>query len=225
MVEKKAKEKSKKSPSLTLSVLNDKGKAVEKINLDKEVFDGKVSLALIHQAVVAYQANQRKGLASTKTKGEVSGGGRKPWRQKGTGRARFGSSRNPVWRGGGTAFGPKPHSFYKELPRKMKTLALKSALNEKLNTSSIVVMDEINLKTHKTKGFVEIVNNIKLDGKKTRFVVENLENNIKIASRNIKKALLIKANDICTVEAVDCEYLVFTKGALRVAEERIKKCL
>ncbi|MFA7677311.1 MAG: 50S ribosomal protein L4 [Candidatus Omnitrophota bacterium] len=223
MVEKK--QKAKKKPNLTLDVLNNKGKAIEKISLDKEVFDGKVSPALIHQAVVAYQANQRKGLASTKTKGEVSGGGRKPWRQKGTGRARFGSSRTPVWRGGGTTFGPKPHSFYKELPRKMKTLALKSALNEKLSTSSIILMDEIKLENHKTKGFVEIVNNIKLDGKKTRFVVENLENNIKIASRNLKKALLTKANDICTIEAVDCEYLVLTKAALRVIEERIKKCL
>ena len=129
--------------SLSLPVLSVQGKEVEQIELEKRVFDGKISQALIHQAVVTYLANQRKGLASTKTRGEVRGGGIKPWRQKGTGRARVGSIRSPLWRGGGVTFGPKPHSYHKDLPQKMRTMALKSALNAKLRDKEISILSDL----------------------------------------------------------------------------------
>ena len=115
------KNKEKKSKKITLKVIDTSGKAVSDYILDPFVFDGVINRDLIHQAVVSYQANQRRGLANTKTRGEVRGGGKKPWRQKGTGRARVGSIRSPLWRGGGVTFGPRPRSYRKDLPKKMKT--------------------------------------------------------------------------------------------------------
>ena len=210
---------------LSLPVLNIQGKEIERIELEKSVFDGKIREALIHQAVVTYLANQRKGLASSKTRGDVSGGGRKPWRQKGTGRARAGSSRSPIWRGGGVTFGPKPRSYYRNLPQKMRILALKSALNAKLRDQEILILSDTKVESHKTKEFYQIVKNLKLEGVKIRLVVDKLEPGLKLASRNIKKVLLAKASDVHTTEVIDCKRLVLTKNALREIEERVKKCL
>ncbi|NQT28836.1 MAG: 50S ribosomal protein L4 [Candidatus Omnitrophica bacterium] len=210
---------------LSLPVLSTQGKEVEQIELEKCVFDGKISEALIHQAVVTYLANQRKGLASTKTRGEVRGGGKKPWRQKGTGRARVGSIRSPLWRGGGVTFGPKPHSFYKDLPQKMKTMALKSALNAKLRDKEILILSDLKIGSHKTKDFSKIIKSLKLDQTKVRVVVEKLESDLKLATGNMKKVLLAKASDVHATEIIDCKRLVLTKNALRDVEERIKKCL
>lgn len=214
-----------KPSSLSLPVLSIQGKEVEQIELEKRVFDGKIREALIHQAVVTYLANQRKGLASSKTRGEIRGGGIKPWRQKGTGRARVGSIRSPLWRGGGVTFGPKPHSYYKDLPQKMRTMALKSALNAKFRDQEILVVSDFKITSHKTKDFSQIVKNLKLDGVKVRLIVEELDSNLKLATGNIKKVLLAKASDVHTTEVIDCKKLVVTKSALRQIEERVKKCL
>ena len=226
MSAKTTKKSVKKEPqNLDLAVLDIKGKEVEKLELDKKVFDGKVNPALMHQAVVAYMANQRKGLACAKTRGEVRGGGAKPWRQKGTGRARVGSNRSPLWEGGGVTFGPRPHSYHKDLPKKMKALALKSALNAKLKDNQILILEGLEVNSHKTKEFSKIVSSLKLNGEKIRVVVEGLENNLKLATRNVKKVLLAKASDVHTTEVIDCKRLVLTKNALRQIEERVKKCI
>ncbi len=214
-----------KPDDLSLPVLNAQGKEVERVKLEKCVFDGKIQEALIRQAVVIYLGNQRKGLASSKTRGDVSGGGRKPWRQKGTGRARVGSSRSPIWRGGGVTFGPKPRSYYRNLPQKMRILALKSALNAKFRDQEILILSDTKVDSHKTKEFCQIVKNLKLEGVKIRLVVGKLEPNLKLAARNIKKVLLAKASDVHTTEVIDCKRLVLTKDALREIEKRVKKCL
>ena len=208
-----------------LSVLNNKGKEVEKIELDPVVFDGKINNVLIHQAVVTYLAHQRKGLASTKKRGEVSGGGRKPWRQKGTGRARVGSNRSPLWKGGGVTFGPKPRSYDKDLPKKMKVMALKSALNAKLRDKEIVVLDGLELTSNKTKEFAAIIDKLKLNGPRLSFVVDNVTDNMKLSSRNLKKVGLTLAKDVSTYETINCKQLVLTKSALKVVEDRVKKYL
>ncbi|MFH1518988.1 MAG: 50S ribosomal protein L4 [Candidatus Omnitrophota bacterium] len=213
------------SDSLSLPVLNLQGKEIERAELAKRVFDGKVSEALIHQAVVTYLANQRKGLASSKTRGEVSGGGKKPWRQKGTGRARVGSIRSPIWRGGGITFGPKPRSYYRNLPQKMRTLALKSALNAKFRDQEILILSDLKVDSHKTKEFYKIVKSLSLYGVKVRLVVEKIEPNLKLATNNIKKVLLARACDIHATEVVDCKRLVLTKNALREIENRVTRCL
>ena len=219
--------KSKKSEhkSLELDVLDIQGKKVEKIELDAKIFDGKVSPALVHQAVTAYLANQRTGLAAAKTRGKVRGGGAKPWRQKGTGRARVGSIRSPLWRGGGVTFGPQPRSYNKDLPKKMKLVALKSALNSKLKDDQILIIRELSLGTYKTKELAKIISKLKLNEEKIRFVLEKIENNPKLACRNIDKATLVRASDVSATEVVDCKRLVLTKAALAAVQERVKKCL
>jgi len=215
----------KEAKSLEQGVFNIAGKEVEKLKLDAQVFDGKVSQALVHQAVTTYLANQRKGLAAAKTRAQVRGGGVKPWRQKGTGRARVGSIRSPLWRGGGVTFGPQPRSYYKELSKKMKINALKSALNLKHKDGQILILQDLVFDSHKTKDFAKIVSKLKLDGQKIRVVVENIENNFKLATRNLQKVSLVKASDVCAARALDCKKLVLTKGALEQIQERVKKCL
>jgi len=211
--------------SLELMVLSTAGKEVEKVNLDPQVFDGKVNHQLMNQAVVAYLANQRKGLANTKTRGEVSGGGRKPWKQKGTGRARVGSTRSPLWKGGGVSFGPKPHSFHKDLPKQMKIQALKSALNAKLKDAEISIVDAFKIATHKTKDFAAILNNLKLNGTKLMLVINNPDNNLRLSSRNIPRLFIQHSDNLTTYEALNCKQLVFAKDALQALTARIKKGL
>jgi len=215
----------RKSQPLAVKVLNASGKAVSDYRLDSFVFDGKVNQTLMHQAVTIYRANQRKGLAHTKTRGEVSGGGTKPWRQKGTGRARVGSIRSPIWRGGGITFGPRSHSFHKKLPKKMKALAFKSALNAKYRANQIVIIEDVKLDSHKTKSFFKILRNLGLDNAKAHFILEAIDTNIQYASRNIANVSLVRAQDVHTVDILDCKRLIVTKGALQILEERVKKCL
>lgn len=210
---------------MNIGVLNIQGKEVAKLELDSSVFDGKVKNSLMHQAVVTYLANQRHGLASTKTRGEVSGGGRKPWRQKGTGRARVGSIRSPLWRKGGTMFGPKPHSFRKDLPNRMKILALKSALNSKLNDKEMIVLDGLKINSPKTKEVFEIVKKLKINDLRTRFIVGNLDKNLKLSCRNLPNVDIDTAAGLNTYDALDCKKLIFTKDALEIVEARVKKWL
>ncbi len=224
MADKKDK-KAKSSPVHELSVLSTAGTAVDKLVLDPEVFDGKVNHELMHQAVVAYLSNQRKGLANTKTRGEVSGGGRKPWKQKGTGRARAGSTRSPLWKGGGVLFGPKPHSFYKDLPHKMKALALKSALNAKLNDNEIMVLNELKLAAPKTKGLFAILKKLDLAGIKLMVVIEGSDNNLRLAARNLVGVNLKDARSFNTYEALSCKKIVFAGSALNSVQARIKQGL
>jgi large subunit ribosomal protein L4 len=225
MKKEESKDKEKKSKKITLKVINTSGKSVSDYTLDPLVFDGLVNTDLIHQAVVSYQANQRKGLANTKTRGEVRGGGRKPWRQKGTGRARVGSIRSPLWKGGGVTFGPKPHSFRKDFPKKMKTLAFKSALNAKQIAEEIVILDSLNMTSHKTKEFAKILKNLKITKGRTRFVTESLDLNSRRSSSNIKDVSLARAVDVHTTDILNCKKLIITKGALEAIEGRVKKCL
>jgi large subunit ribosomal protein L4 len=210
---------------MKINVLNTQGQEVETLELDTKVFDGKVNMNLMNQAVVAYLANQRKGLACTKTRGEVSGGGKKLWKQKGTGRARMGSSRSPLWRHGGISFGPKPHSFYKDLPTKMKLMALKSALNAQLKDDQIVVLQDLKINSSKTKDFYKIIKDLKLDTVKTRFVVNEITPAMKKASRNIARSFIDQAVNLNTYDVLNCKKLVFTKEGLKQVEARITKCL
>src|SRR5690606_23319368 len=152
------------------SVYNMKGETVGEIDLKDEVFGAPVREALMHQAVVRHLANARQGTVSTKTRAEVSGGGRKPWRQKGTGRARHGSIRSPIWVGGGTVFGPKPRDYRQKLPKKARRAALRSALSSKVASGDFVVLDALHLDAPKTKEMAEVLTNLKAAGEKALFV-------------------------------------------------------
>ncbi|MFH1888834.1 MAG: 50S ribosomal protein L4 [Candidatus Omnitrophota bacterium] len=208
---------------ITLPIYNTAGKEVDSFNLDRVVFDGKINKDAMFQVVLAYRANQRKGLASTKTMGEVSGGGRKPWRQKGTGRARVGSIRSPLWRHGGVVFAPHPRDFSYSVPEKIRRLAFKSSLNAKIKENNIILLDNFKIEQPKTKETVKILSNLKIKTEKTLLLLEKSDNAIKLASRNIKYLAVNRAQDTNVYEVLSVNKLIITKEALRELTNRLKK--
>ncbi|MDO8489012.1 MAG: 50S ribosomal protein L4 [Candidatus Omnitrophota bacterium] len=211
-----------------LSVYNSQGKEVETIELDKEIFDGSQNTDSLHQAIEGYRANQRKGLAATKTRGEVSGGGKKPWKQKGTGRARVGSTRSPLWRHGGVVFGPHPRDFSYEVPQKIKALALKTSLNLKLNENNFIVLDDFKIELPKTKEAVNVLSNLKLFSakekkiKKVLFLTHKLDSKLKAALKNISFLTVDLASDCHAYEVMNNQKLLITKDGLDLLTKRLK---
>lgn len=205
----------------TIAVYNSEGKEVEKIKLDADIFDGEVKSDVLHQVILMYQANRRKGLASTQTRGEASGGGRKPWKQKGTGRARAGSIRSPIWRGGGVTFGPKPRDYTYHLPKKIKKVALKYSLNDKINNKKMIVIDKIKIDKPKTKLFVSILDNLKVNGK-TLLMLDKADSDILRSSHNISRVSVKQASDSNAYDILTNQKLIITKVALEILTQRIK---
>lgn len=203
-------------------LLNIKGEQVGEIELDPEVFNGKVNQSLLYQVIRMYLANQRKGTASTKTRGEVSGGGRKPWRQKGTGRARVGSIRSPLWRGGGVVFGPKPRDYSYQLPKRMKRLALKSSLNAKLRDEEILFLDELKVEMPKTKEFFQILKNLNLIEKKSLFILDAIAKEIRLSARNIPYVFLQEAKDVTAYDILNYHFVIIAQNALKILIARLK---
>ncbi len=207
--------RSKEERSLDCVVYTANGKKTETVPLDSKVFDGVVNRPLLHQVVTMYQANQRSGSASTKTKGEVRGGGKKPWRQKGTGRARTGSIRNPLWRGGGIIFGPRPRSFYYSVPQKIKRLALKSSLNSKFLDGNMVIVESLDLEKPKTKSLCSILESLGInEGASVIAVMEKIDNNLKLASRNIPGFSLKAGGNFNAFDILQHKKLIIQKSAL-----------
>jgi large subunit ribosomal protein L4 len=185
------------------------------------VEDGKGTQA-VHDAVVAYQASQRMGTACTKNVGEVAGTNKKPWRQKGTGRARAGSFQSPLWRGGGVVFGPKPRDFGKKISRNTRQLALRKALTERLRAGDVVVVDELKLESPKTKEFLGVLSALDLKGS-TLIVGQASDRNLTLASRNISSVSLATSDSLSTYDILRPNKLVFTRGAFEHVEARLSK--
>ena len=204
-------------PIRKLVVYDMQGKKIEEL---PSPFNGKVNNAALSQAVTMYLANQRSGLASTKTRGEVSGGGKKPWRQKGTGRARAGSTRSPLWRHGGVVFGPHPRDFHYTLAPKIRNLALYSALNEKTIQDNIIVLDKLEMPEAKTKAFKTILDNLKVK-EKAVIVLLAAEKNLERAGRNIPQVKLALAKNLNALDVVKAKKIIVLKDALKVVEERL----
>ena len=200
-----------------VSVYNIDGKEVDSIELNDAVFGVEVNEHLVHMAVVNQLANNRQGTQSAKTRSEVSGGGRKPWRQKGTGHARQGSTRAPQWTGGGVVFAPKPRDYSFKMNKKEKKIALLSALSSKVNDSKIVVLDSFNLDEIKTKKFAEVMNNIKVSN--ALFVIEGENKNVVLSGRNIPTVKVSATNEINTYDVLKYDTLVVTKAAVEKLEE------
>lgn len=220
MVTKKTKKAEVKKIS-SIPIFNSKGKEVAKFELNKELFTGEVNKGALYQFVRMYNANQRRGTASTKTRSDVSGGGKKPWRQKGTGRARAGSNRSPLWRGGGKVFGPHPRDFHYDIPKKIKKLALLSSLMSKILDEKLIGIDAIDLAEPKTKQFQAIVDALKLQGR-SLFVLDSIDENAKRASRNIETVTLRNYKDFNPVDVLNCNTMVVSKVALEKIPERFK---
>ena len=205
---------------LKTKIYNSEGTENGEIKLDPKVFDVEVNPIVVQQVVEAYLANKRQVLAHTKVMSDVRGGGKKPWRQKGTGRARHGSIRSPLWKGGGVTFGPrKNRNFSKKINKKVKVKALFMVLSDKLKNDKLVVVEELKLENRKTKGLLKIVKNIKLDSKKLVIGLEKKNINVQDSAKNIEsiKAMAVDSFNIYTL--LKYEYLVLTKAAI----EKISK--
>lgn len=201
-----------------VSVLSQTGASVGEIELNDAIFGIEPNEAVLFDAVIAQRASLRQGNHKVKNRSEVAGGGRKPWRQKGTGRARQGSIRSPQWRGGGIVFGPTPRSYSFKLPKKVRRLALKSALSAKVLEQNFVVLDALNLDAPKTKDFAAILKALEIN-KKALFVTAELNENVALSARNIPGVTVLTATGINVLDLLGHEKVVFTKDAVNKVEE------
>ncbi|WP_028559479.1 50S ribosomal protein L4 [Paenibacillus pinihumi] len=201
-----------------VAVFNVSGSQVEEIELSDSVFGIEPNIHVLHSAVVLQQAAERQGTHKTKGRSEVRGGGRKPWKQKGTGRARQGSIRSPQWVGGGTVFGPTPRTYGFKLPKKVRRLAIKSALSSKVIDNEIIVLDQLALAQPKTKEFANILNNLKV-ARKALVVTAGYEDNVALSARNIPGVKFVAADGINVLDVMQYDKLIITKeAALKVQE-------
>ena len=200
-----------------VAVYNMSGEQVGSIDLNDDIFGLEANEHAMHMAVVQYLANRRQGTHSAKTRAEVRGGGKKPWRQKGTGRARQGSTRSPQWKGGGVVFAPKPRDYSFKLNKKLKRLALKSALSTKVADSNIIVLDELKLDEIKTKVMVKVLTDIKAE--KALIVMDGSNKNVMLSARNIPNVKTASVNTINVYDILKYNTLVVTKEAVAKIEE------
>jgi len=205
-------------------VYNQEGKKVDEITLPKEIFDVKLNTDLLHQIVVSQMANKRQISAHTKDRSEVRGGGKKPWRQKGTGRARHGSIRSPLWKGGGITFGPrKDRIFEKDVPKKMRRKALLMVFSEKAKGDFLIILDKININNSKTKEFAKILK--KLPCKESSCLIASPEYDKKLflSARNIKKTNVMEARNLNVIDLMSSKYLLMEKDTIKTLEKTFIK--
>lgn len=205
-----------------VKVLDLKGKEIKDAKLDETVFGITPNDKVLYDAIILARASLRQGTHSTKNRSEVSGGGRKPWRQKGTGHARQGSIRAVQWVGGGRYGTPVPRDYDKKQNRKERRLALKSALSHKANDNEIIVLEELVFETPKTKEMVSLLNTLDLASKKVLFVVDKFDENVILASRNLQNLALIGYDEVNVLDLVNSDVVVFTNDALEKVEEGLK---
>jgi len=207
---------------MKFNITKEDGSKGSSINVDDSVFGIEPNNSVVHQAVVAELANGRQGTHSTKNRSEVRGGGRKPFKQKGRGVARAGSTRSPIWKGGGTVFGPEPHEYDKKISKKMRKLARRSVLSSKANNGEIIVLEDITVKTPKTNDFAKFLDKLNLQGKKITILVAAYSDNLFLAARNIPNIYLVEATSASTYDLLDCESLLFDKAGLSLINKQLK---
>ena len=201
-----------------IGVLNIKGEKIKDINLNDECWNIEPNDKVLYNAIILARASLRQGTQSTKTRAEVRGGGRKPWAQKETGRARQGSIRSPQWVGGGVVFAPKPRDYGKKMNRKERRLALRSAFTYKVKDKNILIVDSIKFKSPKTKEVFNLINSLNIKGK-ILFITDELDDNAILATRNIDTIRLVQPNNINVLDIVNANYLVITEDAVKKIEE------
>lgn len=206
---------------MKLAIKDIKGKTAGELEVKFALVEGGRGTQAVHDTVTAFRAAQRMGTACTKTAGEVTGTNKKPWKQKGTGRARAGSFQSPLWVGGGVVFGPKPRDFSKKVSHSTRQLALRKALTERLNAGDVLVVDDLKLTTPKSKEFVGVLAALKVDG--TALVIASADKNLTLASRNVTNVELTTSDDLNTYQVLKSDKLIFTKGAFEKVEARLTK--
>ncbi|MGH8070721.1 MAG: 50S ribosomal protein L4 [Candidatus Entotheonellia bacterium] len=205
---------------MELDVIDRQGTPIEKVTVADSAFGAEVKTHLFHQVVRMQLANRRRGTASTKTRGEVSGGGRKPWRQKGTGRARQGSTRSPLWRGGGVALGPQPRDYAYKLPKKVRRSALCSALSMKAQEGLLKVIDRIDIAEPKTKQMVGFLKDLGVE-KATLILLVGDNSNVQLAARNLPHVKVLRVEGVNTYDLLAYDYLICAKETLMELQERV----
>ncbi len=205
---------------MKIAIKNLEGRDQGELEVKFPLVEGGRGTQAVHDAVTAYQAAQRSGTASTKNVGEVAGTNKKPWRQKGTGRARAGSFQSPLWVGGGVVFGPRPRDFSKKVSKKTRQLALRKALTERLKAGDVVVVDDLKLESPKTKDFIGVISKLELKG--TMLVISTgVDKNLTLASRNLERVALTTSDSLNTYDVLRPDKLVFTKSAFEKVEARL----
>jgi large subunit ribosomal protein L4 len=207
---------------MKIAIKDIKGKSQGELEVKFQLIEDGKGTQAVHDTVVAHQAAQRMGTACTKNVGDVAGTNKKPWRQKGTGRARAGSFQSPLWRGGGVVFGPKPRDFSKKISRNTRQLALRKALGERLRAGDVVVLDDLKLDTSKTKDFLGVLAALELKGS-ALIVSQAVDRNLTLASRNVPHVALTTSDVLNTYDVLRPDKLVFTKGAFEKVEARLAK--
>jgi len=207
---------------MKLPIKDIKGNSQGELEVNFQVIEDGRGTQAVQDVVVAYQAAQRMGTACTKTMGEVAGTGKKPWRQKGTGRARAGSFASPLWRGGGVVFGPKPRDFGKKVSRQTRQLALRKALSERLRAGDILLLDDLKLESAKTREFVTVLSALDLQGT-ALFVCQAPDDNLALASRNVPNVALATGDSLNTYDVLRPDKLVFTRSAFEQVQARLNK--
>ena len=206
---------------MNIPVYNAKGEKTSRVKVDDSVFKIEPNEDVVYRAVLAEMTNSRQGTHSTKTRSEVRGGGRKPWRQKGSGKARAGTIRSPIWRGGGVVFGPKPRDYKNRLPKKMKQLARRSALSQRVKEQAVYVIDEMIIGDPKTKDFRKLLLGLGIDKKKVTVLVGEMETNLSLSARNMPNVFLIPAADASTYDLLDCEAVLFDKAGIKKLSDQL----
>ena len=209
---------------MKITVYNQEGREISQTLLPKEIFEVSLSPNLVHQVAVSQMANRRKVIAHTKDRSEVRGGGKKPWRQKGTGRARHGSIRSPIWRGGGVTFGPtKKRVFKKKIPKKMRKKALFMVLSVKAKDNLLIVLDKFNLDQVKTKLMIQVLNKLPSRNQSSLIALPKVEKNLVLSTRNIPKIETIEARNLNVLDLLSFKYLIIPKESIKVIKETFLK--
>ncbi len=202
-----------------VNMINTAGEDIDTVDLSDDIFAEEINEHVVHKVVTAQLAARRQGTASTKERHEVAGGGRKPWRQKGTGRARHGSIRSPIWVGGGVTFGPKPRSFEKKVNKKTKKLALRSVLSAKLQEDELIILDELEFEKPRTRDAKSLLEDLGMDEKKVLFILPEKDENTYLSFRNIPNARTLVLDALNTYDLLDNEMIVMPEAALSRLEE------
>ena len=196
---------------MKINIHSIKGDVVDKIDADEKIFKVELNKSVVRQAVLAEMTNLRQGTHASKNRSSVRGGGKKPWKQKGRGVARAGTIRSPLWKGGGVVFGPEPHSYKHKLPKKMKKLARRSVVSDKLSRGEFMVLDSIDIETKKTSEFVLMLKELKLENKKVTILVSTFEENLILSSRNVRNVFIEDVKNISVYDMLDSDMIVTDK--------------
>ena len=201
---------------MKVDVHNSSGKVVDSLDLDNSFLTSDPNSAVVRQSVLSELTNLRQGTHSSKNRSAVKGGGKKPWKQKGRGVARAGTIRSPLWKGGGTVFGPEPHSYNHKLSKKMSRLARKSVLSKKINDGHLMVLEKFFIDSHKTSNLVSLLNKLNISGKKTLFLVDSFQENLILASRNIRNVFVESAKNVSVYDLMDSEVILSDKNSFKI---------